>query len=41
MTLAQWAEVDAPGCDGLTIDLDALWREANRLEAEGGDGNQG
>jgi Uma2 family endonuclease len=24
-----------PGCKGLTVDLDALWDEASRLEAEG------
>jgi Uma2 family endonuclease len=24
-----------PGCKGLTVDLDALWEEASRLEAEG------
>jgi hypothetical protein len=23
-----------PGCEGLTLDLDALWGEASRLEAE-------
>jgi Uma2 family endonuclease len=27
-----------PGCEALTIDLDALWDEANRLEAEDGEG---
>ena len=24
-----------PGCKGLTVDLDALWEEGSRLEAEG------
>lgn len=24
-----------PGCQGLTVDLDALWEEANRLEGDG------
>ncbi len=24
-----------PGCEGLTVDLDALWDEVSRLEADG------
>jgi len=30
-----------PGCEALVIDLDALWREASRLEAEGAEGTEG
>jgi len=30
-----------PGCEGLTLDLDALWDEASRMEAEGGEGENG
>jgi hypothetical protein len=30
-----------PGCEGLTIDLDALWSEVSRLEAEDGGGERG
>lgn len=26
--------VDVPGCDGLTLDLDVLWAEADRLQAQ-------
>jgi Uma2 family endonuclease len=29
---------DVPGCQGLTIDLDALWARASGLEGEGGRG---
>jgi Uma2 family endonuclease len=32
---------EVPGCEGLVIDLDALWREASRLEAEGTEGTEG
>jgi hypothetical protein len=32
---------DAPQwLDGLTLDVDALWRELDRLMAEGGEGNE-
>ena len=27
---------DVPGCEGLTVDLDALWRDAAQLELESG-----
>jgi hypothetical protein len=32
---------DVPGCAKLTLDLDALWEEANRLESEAGEGTKG
>jgi Uma2 family endonuclease len=32
---------EVPGCEGLTIDLDALWEEASRLEGDGRDGAEG
>lgn len=38
---AEGVVTDVPGCEGLTIDLDALWREASRLEAEGEEGKKG
>ncbi len=28
---------EVPGCDALTIDLDALWAEADQLESEEGE----
>jgi hypothetical protein len=29
---------DVPGCEGLTLELDSLWAELDRLEDETGEG---
>lgn len=34
--MAEGTISEVPGCEALTIDLDALWAEADQLESEGG-----
>ena len=36
VSLAEGAVSEVPGCEDLTIDLDALWAEADQLESEEG-----
>jgi len=38
VSAAEGVVQNVPGCEGLSLDLDDLWREASLLEAEGGEG---
>jgi Uma2 family endonuclease len=37
VSMAEGTITEVPGCDTLTIDLDALWAEADQLESEDGE----
>ncbi len=37
VSMSEGRVTEVPGCEGLVVDLDALWAEADQLEGEEGD----